>query len=427
MAALCSAAWWSLHQVIAEQDSIAAVVNVSGRQRMLSQRTALFAVMLKDAPAKERPAIRADLKKAIDRMERSHQGLIHGDIELALPATMSDTVRSLYFEGPEAVDALVTSHIAAARELLLASDDGLTSANTQLQYVVQQASYRLIHPLDKMVRQYQLEGEATVARLHRVATTVWALSVLLLVLEGLWIFRPFERRLARTIGALEATKLDLQQHQNHLEDLINQRTKALQSANDALQRKEQEVRNLALHDELTGLPNRRLLHDRLGSAMATSQREGHYGALIFLDLDNFKPLNDTHGHVVGDLLLIEVARRLAACLREIDTPARFGGDEFVVMLNKLATNKAEAIEQARGVAKKIQASLAAPYHLDTSQTDSAIATLVHHSSASLGVAMFKGHESTASEILKCADMSMYQAKKAGRNTIQFHGEGLQTL
>ncbi|MDO9227473.1 MAG: PAS domain S-box protein [Pseudomonadota bacterium] len=126
---------------------------------------------------------------------------------------------------------------------------------------------------------------------------------------------------------------------------------------------EAAIKNLAFYDPLTQLPNRRLLNDRLSQAMAASKRSAHYGALMFLDLDNFKPLNDTHGHVVGDALLTEVADRLHHCVRDVDTVARFGGDEFVVLLNELNADKAEATTQARIVAEKIRLSLAQPYRL----------------------------------------------------------------
>ena len=114
---------------------------------------------------------------------------------------------------------------------------------------------------------------------------------------------------------------------------------------------EEQARQLALHDMLTGLPNRRLLSDRLQQSMLGSKRSGGYGALMFLDLDHFKPLNDTHGHVVGDLLLIEVANRLRRCVREGDTVARFGGDEFVVMLSGLSMSRAESLAQAQAVGR----------------------------------------------------------------------------
>ncbi|MCF8168707.1 MAG: diguanylate cyclase [Rhodoferax sp.] len=181
---------------------------------------------------------------------------------------------------------------------------------------------------------------------------------------------------------------------------------------------EEHVRQLAFHDALTGLPNRRMLGDRLGQAMAASKRSGLHAALIYLDLDNFKPLNDAHGHDVGDLLLLEVARRLTDSVRETDTVVRLGGDEFVVMLSELALERAASAEQATGVAEEIRTALAEPYQLTLHGTDQAERALVHHCSASIGIAIFGGHTVSQVDLLKRADAAMYQAKAAGRNTIR---------
>ena len=191
---------------------------------------------------------------------------------------------------------------------------------------------------------------------------------------------------------------------------------------DVTERKqlEDQVRQLAFFDALTGLPNRRLLDDRLNHAMAASKRSGLYGALMFLDLDNFKPLNDTHGHGVGDLLLIEVAKRLTGCVRETDTVARLGGDEFVVMLGELGADKAQSTEQAAGVAEKIRASLAAPYQLVVAHPGDLVTTVEHHCSASIGVVVFVNHEANQTELMKWADAAMYHAKDAGRNSVRIH-------
>ena len=182
---------------------------------------------------------------------------------------------------------------------------------------------------------------------------------------------------------------------------------------------EEQIRTLAFYDTLTQLPNRRLLNDRLGQTMAASKRSGHYGALMFLDLDNFKPLNDTYGHSVGDLLLIEVAHRLTSCVRETDTVARFGGDEFVVILSELDTDKAESNVQAAIVAEKIRATLAEPYLLTFKQEGDTEIAVEHHCTSSIGVALFINHKARPEDILKWADMAMYQAKEGGRNLIRF--------
>lgn len=183
---------------------------------------------------------------------------------------------------------------------------------------------------------------------------------------------------------------------------------------------EEQVRQFAFYDPLTQLPNRRLLDDRLNQAMLAIKRSGHYAALMFLDLDNFKPLNDAHGHGVGDLLLVEVAKRLTAAVREMDTVARFGGDEFVVLLGELGLDRASSTEQARSVAEKIRLNLSAPYVLAIQQGSTPSVTVEHHCSVSIGVVVFVNHQTTQQEILKWADAAMYQAKDAGRNLIRFY-------
>jgi diguanylate cyclase (GGDEF)-like protein/PAS domain S-box-containing protein len=183
---------------------------------------------------------------------------------------------------------------------------------------------------------------------------------------------------------------------------------------------EEKLHLLAFYDSLTNLPNRRLLDDRLRQAMLASKRCDQYGALMFLDLDNFKKVNDLHGHDVGDLLLIEVARRLSSCVREVDTVARLGGDEFVVLLNQLDTDKALASRYALGVAEKIRTIVAIPHHLTAAEVGHGETALENHCSASIGVVMFGPHEASKTEIMKWADAAMYLAKNAGRNSVQFH-------
>jgi diguanylate cyclase (GGDEF)-like protein/PAS domain S-box-containing protein len=182
---------------------------------------------------------------------------------------------------------------------------------------------------------------------------------------------------------------------------------------------EDQIRNLAFYDTLTKLPNRRMFDDRLNQAMAASKRSGRYGALMFLDMDNFKPLNDQYGHGAGDLLLKEVSHRIISCVREVDTVSRFGGDEFVVMLTELDADKESSIAQTGIVAEKIRTILAEPYKLllrHEGETDIAVE---YQCTASIGVVMFINHEYRPDDLLKRADMVMYQAKASGRNQVRF--------
>ena len=196
----------------------------------------------------------------------------------------------------------------------------------------------------------------------------------------------------------------------------------LSIARDITESKQMQVQlhQLAFYDELTNLPNRRLLNDRLSQSMAASKRSGCHGALMFLDLDNFKLLNDLHGHAVGDLLLVEVTDRLRHCVREVDTVARFGGDEFVVIISELDADKSESIAQASIIAEKIRAALTKPIVLKVQKGGEAETIIKHQCTASIGAALFCKHDSSLEDILKWADAAMYQAKEAGCNLIQFY-------
>ncbi len=181
---------------------------------------------------------------------------------------------------------------------------------------------------------------------------------------------------------------------------------------------EAQIRNLAFFDPLTNLPNRRLLMDRVSQVLAASARSGHYGALMLIDLDHFKTLNDTMGHDVGDQLLIQVAQRLAASVRECDTVARLGGDEFVVMLPDLSGDEKIAAAQIDTVAAKILSALNCPYTLKGADTD-------YRNTPSVGISRFRGHEEPFDVLLKQADIALYQAKEAGRNTCRFYSAEMQ--
>ena len=188
--------------------------------------------------------------------------------------------------------------------------------------------------------------------------------------------------------------------------------------NTAHKKAENEIYRLAFYDALTGLPNRRLLLDRLSVALSASTRNQQYGALIFLDLDNFKTLNDTLGHYYGDMLLVEVAKRLKMSVREMDTVARLGGDEFVVLLEDLDADLQEASRKVAQIAEKLRVKIATPYQLNEN---------TRHSSPSIGVCMFYRNQVSVDDLLKYADMAMYQAKNAGRNRVRFFDPHMQQV
>jgi diguanylate cyclase (GGDEF)-like protein/PAS domain S-box-containing protein len=201
-------------------------------------------------------------------------------------------------------------------------------------------------------------------------------------------------------------------------DAKGQVTHYVGAYSDLSQHKKDEaaIHSLAFYDPLTKLPNRRLLLDRLQHTLIASTRRRNYVALLFIDLDNFKTLNDTKGHSIGDLLLIDAANRLLSCVREGDTVARLGGDEFVIILEELSEEAALAAAQAEDICNKMLNAISLPYSLQNYS---------HHCSASIGVTLFYNHDLAADELLKRADSAMYQAKSAGRNTVCFYDSAIQ--
>lgn len=179
---------------------------------------------------------------------------------------------------------------------------------------------------------------------------------------------------------------------------------------------EEQIHQLAFYDSLTDLPNRRLLMNRLNHAMTSGARSGEHGVILFIDLDNFKTLNDTKGHDVGDMLLIEAARRLQACVRGGDTVARLGGDEFVVMLGSLSAEADQAAAQAKAAGENIRESLSQPYFLQD---------IEYHSSCSIGISLFRAHDVSVDDLLRRADTAMYEAKTGGRNALRFFDPSMQ--
>ena len=229
---------------------------------------------------------------------------------------------------------------------------------------------------------------------------------------------------AERSASLYDTDFNLFQTTITLEKQVQQRTAELEAAlhenervTRALRESESQVRQLAFYDALTSLANRRLLHDRLTEALLACKRHRHHGALLFLDLDHFKPLNDAHGHEAGDLLLVEAANRLKGCVRAIDTVARMGGDEFVVLIAPLAPELPVAEAQAMTVAEKIRAALALPYRLHLHGDDPA-SVVEHHCTSSIGVTLFDEH-TLEDDALQRADEAMYRAKEEGRNRVSF--------
>ena len=230
-------------------------------------------------------------------------------------------------------------------------------------------------------------------------------AVNVLLKQGEWIGEIAKRH-------KNGDSLIIETHWTLMKDKLGKPTSifAIETNISARKIAEEEIRQLAFYDPLTNLTNRRLLINRLEQAIVIAKRKKNHGAVFFIDLDNFKTLNDTMGHDKGDLLLQEVAKRLTACVRAADTVARFGGDEFVVMVEDLSTTQSIAMQQASVVGEKILKTLNQSYDFDGYQ---------HVSTPSIGAALFNFQTKGTEELLKQADVAMYQSKAAGRNTLSF--------
>lgn len=231
-----------------------------------------------------------------------------------------------------------------------------------------------------------------------------------IISEGKWAGEVFDRRKSGEIYPkwLTITAVKTRGEVSHYVAVfvdITERKKA-----------EDEIRNLAFYDPLTRQPNRRLLMDRLRAALSLSVRSRHYGAVLFLDMDKFKIINDTLGHDYGDLLLVQVAERIQSCVRDVDTVARLGGDEFVVLLEEMDVHAEAASQKVMLIAEKIRAALTEPYQLKQH---------VRHSSPSIGICLYFGTDESADNLLKHADLAMYQVKDAGRNAVRFFDPAMQ--
>lgn len=230
-------------------------------------------------------------------------------------------------------------------------------------------------------------------------------------LVGSGEIKELSEQFKRMVEYVHATNLAL-------EEKIQERTHGLMQSEQKLHVLLEKVQELAFYDALTQLPNRRILEDRLNVELAKIKRTKKLSSLMFLDLDNFKPLNDAFGHNAGDCLLVEVAQRLLATIRECDTVARFGGDEFIILLSEIGSDTQEAQNHAMIVAQKILTLIREPYRIAIVHDNGAEEILTYHCSVSIGIALFGNNDSEKEKILQRADKAMYKAKENGRNRIE---------
>lgn len=365
LAAYAFAAYLISEQVVATEGRSEAYVRIADDQRMLSQRAALLAHFYVIGYGPHRAYYHRQLSDIIDQFDRAHRALIRGDVGAGTVTKPSTAVQRIYYNEPVHLDRTVRTFSRHIRALLRAKKAQLNEDNPDLQSVLFQQKW-LLDRLNILVDQFSAENAARVRTLQQFEAAALTAALVTLLLVALFIFRPLELDLRRA-----ATRL----------------------------------RHLAVHDALTGLPNRRLLYDRATVALAHAKRTQGKVAVMFLDLDGFKAINDSEGHRIGDLVLQEATRRMVGCLRVGDTMARLDGDEFVFLLPEIDSG-------AGDVARRLGEALSAPLVAE----GRALSV-----TCSIGISSYPSDGLDIEALIRSADIAMYRAKALGRNNYQYYG------
>lgn len=379
IAVLAVLSTFSTFGALSTQEQDATVLEYGLRQGYLAARVADLAGQVVDGVSEP---LHVEMVSSTDEIVLVHESFLDGDPLLDIPAMRETAAEGLLAEAEAALSTFL-----AASDQAVATINSRGRATTAEVEGVQEAASEYALTMQRVVSSYlRVSGEKIIA-LQRTAYLLLAATLALLVLEGLFLFRPAVRNLKQSWSEnTEAHRFERELDQ-------------------------QRLTYLARYDALTGLINRTLFSDRLESAVARARRDGSVVALMFLDLDGFKDVNDRLGHAVGDALLRQVAERLLGCVRESDTIARLGGDEFTVILEG-----GQRVEDAGRVATKILRAVADPYRVGGE--DIVITT-------SMGIAAFPLDGETAEDLLRGADIAMYSAKDAGRNTYEFYTTALR--
>ncbi|MCX7921646.1 MAG: diguanylate cyclase [Clostridia bacterium] len=378
---------FTLFYTISSQRTNAEVINISGRQRALLQRTALNSLRFVSNQLQphtytelleERENLRKELLKDIDLMEKSHEQLINGNLTVNLPGSTQSQIKSVYYEAPIYLDTKIKTYIKQVRTLALLPDSQHSTYNTQLNYISLAASGDLVSSLETVVSRYQKESEDAISRLQFLSITVLCIIMLLLIFEALFIFKP-------------------------MVDLIKEENKQLEEKNKILQ-------DLSSNDGLTGIANRRYFNEFISQEWARLSHTSIPLSIIMIDIDYFKTYNDTYGHQAGDECLKKVASTLANALKHTgNLAARYGGEEFAVVLPDTSRNEAVFVaEKLRADIEEVRIP-----HVKSDISD--------HVTISLGVAtVIPQYDSSPDELIKSADQALYNAKNSGRNQVKIY-------
>lgn len=517
IALLATASYITMYTVVSKQRDFAKLINLASHQSGLTNRIAYFSsLMASTSDQSEFDLARSQVGRTIHKMKSAHDDLRNGNPHKKIPMVTNMNLMTIYDDPMVGLEMALTRFLEHAQQIYDSDMETLKIDSAAYIFLTTYGPHALEPLLDAAVEEYENISHAAILKIEKFEMIIWLTVMTALLIELMFIFRPFELQMKKTLQSLESSINQLTKTQTrlltaqklaivgdwelnlktgkltwsdqvydicgvsqenfvvtrkssmevvHPEDqaVIKQAFHTLRNSDepvnmeyrilrpdgqervvfqhiavlnktenevetlvgtiqDITERKnsENKIKRMALYDSLTGLANRRLIKDRLAHAITTSRRTKNYGAILMLDLDNFKSLNDTRGHNVGDALLVEVARRLLGCVRETDTVGRLGGDEFVIVLELLGSDEAKGAQKTMQIAEKIRLALGQAYILGRAEH-------THHCSASIGMTLFKDADSNDSDVLKRADVAMYEAKDLGRNRCCFYNESRQAL
>lgn len=391
IALLSTVAYAILHMALKTSDSTALVVNISGKQRMLSQRIASLSqqyhtTIISEQSKNGDALIRPMLERAIEEMHLSNIALSTGKLNQETTVVLSDEIQRFYY-GDIHLAKRVEEYLTLAKTVLSTTDpqerSGIVNELTAI-------SNTLLPDLHAAVLQYQKEGEENISNIKSLESLAWVLTLITLMLEVIFIFQPMAHKIGELFG-------EIRHHEETLEQQIQMRTLSLEQANVKLEK-------LATHDPLTGLRNR-LNFERHLELLLEHYHSHHVPfALILIDIDWFKKVNDTYGHDVGDEILKQLAVLIKNIVREEDKAYRIGGEEFVILFNRIT--KEDAIARAEEFRKTVKSH---PFHIND---------LVLNITISGGIYFPNDKNSEdPTRILKCADAALYKAKRSGRDQL----------
>lgn len=391
LAILSSSAFYALKTALRTSESTAFIVNLSGNQRMLSQRIALYSHLyylniLDQKNYNEHTRIRELLNKASVEMRNANERLLSGEISPGHKREQSYEIYTLYF-GQKHLKTRIDDYLALTNKLIHAKTH---KEAKKISDEIIASSAALVNDLNTAVLQYQKEGDANIEKIQTMVFTIWILTIITLLLEIIFIFQP----MAYKMGILFQK---IVWHEHNLQEEIKIRTDNLIQANEKLA-------HLASHDPLTGLKNRLNMEKELQGLIDHQHVYQSSYAVVMLDIDWFKKINDTYGHDAGDFVLTELAKIFLESVRPQDSVYRAGGEEFVVIFNRITQE--QAVTKCEKIRQRIQ-DHPFVYHELTFQMTISIG--IYHPEC--------GKVNNVTEILKLADNALYEAKRTGRNKI----------